>query len=206
MTKRPRQRHAAGFPVATMAAYGPDNKRATKLVVSILQRPGDREPRAMWGRPSSRQSKPCRAARWSRRHGTAILRSTMSQSRLLGGIAARGIQTVTMTYRKTPTTETVLAATMSRSTNRTARPQRLAAMRPVLAAAARNIRSAAAGNGRADPQHSLTAVLMAGSLLLHDYGGHFEPAAVERIHEGIDDERVEVGARSFTDDVSRFEE
>jgi Protein of unknown function (DUF1186)/SEC-C motif len=47
MTKRSRRPHAAEFPVATMTAYGPDNRRATKLVVSILQHPGDREPRAM---------------------------------------------------------------------------------------------------------------------------------------------------------------
>jgi hypothetical protein len=46
MTKHSRHR-AADFPVATIAAYGPDNTRATKLVVSILQHPGDREPRAM---------------------------------------------------------------------------------------------------------------------------------------------------------------
>ena len=46
MTKHSRHR-AADFPVATIAAYGPDNTCATKLVVSILQRSGDREPRAM---------------------------------------------------------------------------------------------------------------------------------------------------------------
>jgi hypothetical protein len=47
MTERSGQRRAPDFPVGTIAAYGPDNTRATKLVVSILQRPGDREPRAM---------------------------------------------------------------------------------------------------------------------------------------------------------------
>ncbi len=41
------QRRAADFPVATIAAYGPDNTGATKLVVSILQRPDDRKPRVM---------------------------------------------------------------------------------------------------------------------------------------------------------------
>ena len=47
MSKPSRGRNAAEFPVATIAAYGPDNTRATKLVVAILQRPGDQEPRAM---------------------------------------------------------------------------------------------------------------------------------------------------------------
>src|SRR5919201_5338881 len=47
MTKRSGRRHAADFPAATVAAYGPDNTRATKLVVSILQDRGDVNPRVM---------------------------------------------------------------------------------------------------------------------------------------------------------------
>jgi hypothetical protein len=47
MTKRSRRRNAAHFPVATVAAYGPDNTRATKLVVSILRGSEDSEPRMM---------------------------------------------------------------------------------------------------------------------------------------------------------------
>ena len=44
--KHSRRRGATRFPIATIAAYGPDNTRATKLVVSIIQRM-DREPREM---------------------------------------------------------------------------------------------------------------------------------------------------------------
>jgi hypothetical protein len=44
MTKNSRRRRAAEFPLATVAAYGPDNTRATKLVVSILPRPDDPNP------------------------------------------------------------------------------------------------------------------------------------------------------------------
>ncbi len=47
MTRTSRRRGDADFPAAIVAAYGPDNMRATKLVVSILQRAGDGEPRAM---------------------------------------------------------------------------------------------------------------------------------------------------------------
>jgi Protein of unknown function (DUF1186)/SEC-C motif len=46
MTKRSSRRRA-DFPIATIAAYGPDNTRATKLVVSILQRPGNPAPHMM---------------------------------------------------------------------------------------------------------------------------------------------------------------
>jgi hypothetical protein len=46
MTKNSRSRGSADFPVAIVAPYGPDNTRATKLVVSIFPRPGDRNPLA----------------------------------------------------------------------------------------------------------------------------------------------------------------
>jgi hypothetical protein len=42
-----RQRRAADIPIATIASYGPDATRATRLVVSILRHPGDRKPRAV---------------------------------------------------------------------------------------------------------------------------------------------------------------
>jgi hypothetical protein len=35
------------YPLATVAAYGPDNTRATKLVASVIERPGQRDPVAM---------------------------------------------------------------------------------------------------------------------------------------------------------------
>jgi Protein of unknown function (DUF1186)/SEC-C motif len=46
MTKNSRSRDSADFPVAIVAPYGPDNTRATKLVVSIFPRPEDRDPLA----------------------------------------------------------------------------------------------------------------------------------------------------------------
>ena len=43
------KRGFAGFPVATVAFYGPDDKRATKLVVSIIAEEGaDPEPMRKW--------------------------------------------------------------------------------------------------------------------------------------------------------------
>jgi hypothetical protein len=47
MIKRSWRRPAADFPIATIAAYGPDNTCATKIVVSILQHPGVSAPRTM---------------------------------------------------------------------------------------------------------------------------------------------------------------
>ena len=35
------------YPVATVIAYGPDNQTATKLVVTIFKKPGQKEPEAM---------------------------------------------------------------------------------------------------------------------------------------------------------------
>src|SRR5688572_3508838 len=35
------------YPLGTIAAYGPDNSLATKLVVSVYQRPGTTDPSAM---------------------------------------------------------------------------------------------------------------------------------------------------------------
>jgi hypothetical protein len=35
------------YPLATVAAYGPDTTLATKLVVSVIERPGQRDPTAM---------------------------------------------------------------------------------------------------------------------------------------------------------------
>jgi hypothetical protein len=32
------------YPIGTIAAYGPDNTRATKLVVAVFKRPGRKEP------------------------------------------------------------------------------------------------------------------------------------------------------------------
>lgn len=44
---RRRSRRSAQYPLASVAPYGPDNTLATKLVVSVLERPGQREPSMM---------------------------------------------------------------------------------------------------------------------------------------------------------------
>jgi hypothetical protein len=44
---RQRSRRSAQYPLASIAPYGPDSTFATKLVVSVLERPGQREPAAM---------------------------------------------------------------------------------------------------------------------------------------------------------------
>src|SRR5438093_7969571 len=44
---RPRSRRSAQYPLASIAPYGPDNTFATKLVVSVVERPGHREPSTM---------------------------------------------------------------------------------------------------------------------------------------------------------------
>lgn len=49
MTKssRPRNRRPSEYPQAAIALYGPDDTLATKLVVAVFDRPGQREPSAM---------------------------------------------------------------------------------------------------------------------------------------------------------------
>ena len=44
---RRRSRRSDQYPLASIAPYGPDDTFATKLVVSVLERPGQREPAAM---------------------------------------------------------------------------------------------------------------------------------------------------------------
>jgi hypothetical protein len=44
---RRRSRRSAQYPLATIASYGPDNTFATKLVVSVLDGPGQRDPSTM---------------------------------------------------------------------------------------------------------------------------------------------------------------
>jgi hypothetical protein len=44
---RRRSRRSAQYPLASIAPYGPDNTSATKLVVSVLERPGQRQPSTM---------------------------------------------------------------------------------------------------------------------------------------------------------------
>ncbi len=94
MTKRSRQRHAAEFPVATIAAYGPDNTRATKLVVSILERPGDREPPAMrtWTSDAADvRSEPNVAAEVAAFISDARVKQTVRADRIIGCPHQEGI-------------------------------------------------------------------------------------------------------------------
>lgn len=44
---RQRIRRSGQYPLATIASYGPDNTLATKLVVSVIERPGQHNPTAM---------------------------------------------------------------------------------------------------------------------------------------------------------------
>ncbi len=44
---KPRPSNAAKFPLGTIAAYGPDNRRATKLVVAVFKDQGQEEPEAL---------------------------------------------------------------------------------------------------------------------------------------------------------------
>jgi hypothetical protein len=44
---RASQRSRAKYPLATISACGPDNRRATKLVVGILHRAGQKDPNPM---------------------------------------------------------------------------------------------------------------------------------------------------------------
>lgn len=44
---RPRSGHPGRYPLATIATYGPDSTLATKLVASVLDRSGQRDPFAM---------------------------------------------------------------------------------------------------------------------------------------------------------------
>jgi hypothetical protein len=46
IVSRSRSRRSGRYPVATIATYGPDSRLATKLVVSVLDRPGQRDPSA----------------------------------------------------------------------------------------------------------------------------------------------------------------
>jgi hypothetical protein len=43
----------AKYPLATISAYGPDNTRATKLVVGILRRAGQKYPKTLFIRTRS---------------------------------------------------------------------------------------------------------------------------------------------------------
>lgn len=88
------QRSRAKYPLATIAAYGPDNARATKLVVGILRRPGqtDANPMRSWSNDASDvRNDPVIAAElagWLHSQG---IKDTVSYDRIIGCPHEEGI-------------------------------------------------------------------------------------------------------------------
>jgi hypothetical protein len=88
------QRSRAKYPLATISAYGPDNRRATKLVVGILRRAGQKEanPMRTWSTDASDVRRdPVIAAEladWLRSQG---IRDTVSYDRIIGCPHEEGI-------------------------------------------------------------------------------------------------------------------
>jgi hypothetical protein len=94
MMKRSRGRRAGEFPVATMAAYGSDTRRATKLVVSILQRGADQEPSRMrtWTTESGDvRSNPIVAAELDAFLSDCRVKRTVEADRIIGCPHEEGI-------------------------------------------------------------------------------------------------------------------
>jgi hypothetical protein len=91
---RTSQRSRAKYPLATISAYGPDNKRATKLVVGILRRPGQQAPHPMrsWNTDTiDVRHDPLIAAElteWLRSEG---IKDTVSHDRIIGCPHEEGI-------------------------------------------------------------------------------------------------------------------
>jgi hypothetical protein len=91
---RASQRSRAKYPLATISAYGPDNRRATKLVVRILRRAGQKDPNPMhsWSTDAGdvRNDRVIAAelADWLRRQG---IKDTISYDRILGCPHEEGI-------------------------------------------------------------------------------------------------------------------
>ena len=88
------QRSRAKYPLATIAAYGPDNRRATKLVVGILRRAGQKNPSPMrsWSTDAGDiRNDPVAAtelADWLRSQG---IKDTVSYDRIIGCPHEEGI-------------------------------------------------------------------------------------------------------------------
>jgi hypothetical protein len=91
---RASQRRRAKYPLATISAYGPDNRRATKLVVGILHRAGQKEPNPMrsWSTDAGDvRNDPLIAAEladWLRSEG---IKDTVSYDRIIGCPHEEGI-------------------------------------------------------------------------------------------------------------------
>lgn len=91
---RASERLRAKYPLATISAYGPDNRRATKLVVGILRRAGqkDANPIRSWSTDASDvRNDPVIAAEladWLRSQG---VKDTVSYDRIIGCAHEEGI-------------------------------------------------------------------------------------------------------------------
>jgi Protein of unknown function (DUF1186)/SEC-C motif len=91
---RASERSRAKYPLATISAYGPDNSRATKLVVGILRRAGqkDANPIRSWSTDASDvRNDPVIAAEladWLRSQG---VKDTVSHDRIIGCPHEEGI-------------------------------------------------------------------------------------------------------------------
>jgi hypothetical protein len=91
---RAAQRSRAKYPLATISAYGPDNRRATKLVVGILRRAGQKSPNPMrsWSTDASDvRNDPMIAAEladWLRSQG---VKASVSYDRIIGCPHEEGI-------------------------------------------------------------------------------------------------------------------
>jgi hypothetical protein len=86
MSKRSRRHPTADLPVATIAAYGPDNTRATKLVVSIVRHPADGEPGVMrtWTTEADVRSDPHVAAEVAAFIAESRVKETLKTDRIIG--------------------------------------------------------------------------------------------------------------------------
>jgi Protein of unknown function (DUF1186)/SEC-C motif len=91
---RASQRSRAKYPLATVSAYGPDNRRATKLVVGILRRAGQKDPNPLrsWSTDAGDvRNDPVIAAEladWLRSQG---VKDTISYDRIIGCPHEEGI-------------------------------------------------------------------------------------------------------------------
>jgi len=84
---RASQRSRAKYPLATISAYGPDNRRATKLVVGILRRAGqkDANPMRNWSTNTGNvRTDPVIAAELADWLRSQEIKDTVSYDRIIG--------------------------------------------------------------------------------------------------------------------------
>ena len=91
---RASRRSPAKYPLATISAYGPDNKRATKLVAGILRRTGQRDPNPMrsWSSDAGDvRNDPVIAAELGDWLRSQAIKDTVSSDRIIGCPHEEGI-------------------------------------------------------------------------------------------------------------------